>query len=142
VPAGLASFGWAATRGISSYWAHPTTLTSFPVNEVLWMFGSPIALSALIASSARIVRGLELSPRVMRYETTLAVIATAVTLTLFFGAGAWVVDNGAPGPTGIYRVGLIDVAGLAVMATACAVAGRAVLRAHDAIRLRNHALVA
>ena len=142
VPAGLASFGWAATRGISSYWAHPSAVASFPAAEVLWMLGSPIALVGLIASSARIVRRLELSPRVLRYESTVAAIAAAVTLTFLLGAGAWVLDNGAPGPTGIYQVGMIDVAGLVAMAAACAVAGRAARRAREAARLRDHAIAA
>jgi hypothetical protein len=133
VPAGPASFGWAATRGISAYWAHPGVLASFPVMEVLWMLLSPLALVALVASSARIVHRLDLSQRVLRYEVVVAAAAVAVELMLALGAGAWVLDNGAPGPTGIYRVGMIDFVGLGVMAAASAVAYRAAIRAHNAI---------
>jgi hypothetical protein len=134
VPAGLASFGWAATRGITAYWAHPGALASFPVIEVLWMLLSPLALIGLVASSARVVRRLDLSPRVVRYEVVVAAVAVAVTLLFVLGAAAWVLDNGAPGPTGIYRVGMIDFVGLGVMAAASAVACRAALRARNAIR--------
>ncbi|MEY2453434.1 MAG: hypothetical protein QOD92_3008 [Acidimicrobiaceae bacterium] len=134
VPAGVASFGWAATRGLTAYWAHPAALASFPVVEVLWMLASPLALVGLVTGSVRIVRHVELSRRVLRYEITLAVVAVAVTLAFFAGAGLWVLDNGTPGPTGIYRVGMIDVVGLAAMAGACGVAFRAAFRARDALR--------
>jgi hypothetical protein len=134
VPAGLASFGWAATRGISAYWAHPGALASFPVMEVLWMLVSPLALIGLVASSARIVRRLDFSPRVLRYEIVVAACGVAVMRMFVLGAGVWVLDNGAPGPTGIYRVGMIDFVGLGVMAAAAAVACRAALRARNAIR--------
>jgi hypothetical protein len=133
VPAGLASFGWAATRGITAYWAHPGTLASFPIMEVLWMLVSPLALIGLVASSARIVRRLDLSPRVLRYEILVAAVAVAVMLMFVLGAGVWVLDNGAPGPTGIYRVGTIDFVGLGVMAVASAISCRAALRARDAV---------
>jgi hypothetical protein len=133
VPAGLASIGWAATRGISSYWAHPGALASFPLMEVLWMLVSPLALVGLVASSARITHRLDLSPRVLRHEVIVATVAVAVTLVFALGAGLWVLDNGAPGPTGIYRVGLINFAGLGVMAAACAAAYRAAHRARGAI---------
>jgi hypothetical protein len=137
VPAGIASFGWAATRGMSAYWVHPGALATFPVMEVGWMLASPLALVGLVAGVVRTVRLLEPSPRVLAYEIRLAVIAVAVTLVFFLGAGLWVLDNGTPGPTGIYRVGMIDVAGLAMMAAACAVACRAALRASDAISTRR-----
>jgi hypothetical protein len=140
VPAGLASFGWAATRGLSAYWAHPGALASFPIMEMLWMLMSPVALIGLVASSARIVRRLDLSPRVVRYEIIVAAVAVAFALMFVLGAGAWVLDNGAPGPTGIYRVGLIDFAGLGVMAAACATARRAALRARHAIRSGCHVM--
>jgi hypothetical protein len=133
VPAGLASFGWAATRGISSYWAHPTALASFPVSEVGWMLLSPIALASLVASSARIMQRLQLPPRVLRYEISVAIVAVVLSLVFFVGAGVWVIDNGPPGPTGIYRVGMIDVAGLACMAPAAWAAFRAVFRANAAV---------
>jgi hypothetical protein len=134
VPAGLASFGWAATRGISSYWAHPGALASFPLIEVLWMLVSPVALVGLIASSARIMHRLDLSPRVLRYEVIVTTVAVAVVLVLVLGAGLWVLDDGAPGPTGIYRVGLINFVGLGVMAAACAAACRAASRARGAVK--------
>lgn len=137
VPAGVASFGWAATRGITAYWAHPGALASFPINEVLWMLVSPLALIGLVASSAQMVRRLDFSPRVLRYEIIVAAVAVAVMLTFVLGAGTWVLDNGPPGPTGIYRVGMINFAGVGVMAAACAVACRAALRGHDAVRSRS-----
>jgi hypothetical protein len=134
VPAGVASFGWAATRGMTAYWAHPTALAAFPIMEVGWMVASPVALVGLISGVVRIVRAVEPSPRVLRFEIALAVVAVSVTLAMFLGAGVWVLDNGTPGPTGIYRVGLIDVVGLGAMALAGAVSGRAAFRARAAVR--------
>jgi hypothetical protein len=134
VPAGIASFGWAATRGMTAYWAHPTALTAFPAVEVGWMVASPVALLTLIGGMVRIVRAVEPSRRVLRFEIALALVAVSVALAMFLGAGAWVLDNGTPGPTGIYRVGLIDVVGLGAMAAASAVSGRAAFRARAALR--------
>ena len=79
------------------------------------------------------MRRLDLSPRVLRYETFVAAVAVAVTLMFAIGAGVWVLDNGGAGPTGIYRVGTIDFVGLGVMVVASAIACRAALRAHDAV---------
>ena len=134
VPAGLASFGWAATRGITSYWAHPGALASFPLSEVLWMVLSPLALAGLIVGTTRIVRRIDLPPRVLRFEIGLAVLAAIAMGVLCLGAGVWVLDNGTPGPTGIYRVGAIDALGVATMVAGCAVAARATVRARAAIR--------
>ena len=43
VPGGVAAFTWASTLSVSSYWAHPGALLSFPVGEVAWMALSPIS---------------------------------------------------------------------------------------------------
>jgi hypothetical protein len=50
------------------------------------------------------------------------------------GASAWVFADAPPGPTGIYRVGLIDVVGLAIMVAALTLATRAALSLEDGAR--------
>jgi hypothetical protein len=68
LPAGVAAFGWAGTLSVSSYWAHPAALGAFPAAEIAWMAVSPLALVAAVAGVAGLVRRLDLSPRVLRYE--------------------------------------------------------------------------
>ena len=127
VPGGVAAFSWAATLSISSYWAHPAALAAFPAAEIAWMAISPAALIAGVAGVAWLVRRLELSPRVLRFQARLAGSAAAVMAVFLAGAGCWVVAAG-PGP-GLVHAGTIDTVGLVVMAAALAVARRAVRRA-------------
>ena len=129
VSSGVAAFGWSATRGVSSYWMHPGALRTFPVAEVAWM---PISLAAILCTAVgltKTVRRLELSKRTMRYEARLAGGAVAAMVVFIGGAGSWVIADDAPGPTGIYRVGVIDVVGLVAMSIALIAAYRAATRA-------------
>jgi hypothetical protein len=72
IPGGLAAFVWASTLSITSYWAHPFALLSFPVAEVSWMVVSPVAIVCVAAGAAMTVRRLDLSPRALRFEARLA----------------------------------------------------------------------
>jgi hypothetical protein len=128
VPAGVASFLWASTLSVTSYWAHPGALRSFPAAELAWMASSPLAIVGVVAGSARTLRRVELSGRVLRYEAGVARVAALAMWAFLAGAAAWVVDGG-PGPRDLFHTGAIDVAGLVVMGLALAVAHRAVYRA-------------
>lgn len=123
LPAGAAAFGWAGTLSVSSYWAHPAALAAFPPAEIAWMAVSPVALIAAVAGLATLVRRLDLSPRVLRYEAWLAGSAAAAMIVFLAGAACWVLTAGS-GP-GLFHAGVIDIASLAVMMLALSTAQRA-----------------
>ena len=123
-PGGVAAFGWASTLSVSSYWAHPTSLLGFPLAEVAWMALSPAAGLAAAIGAVKMVRRVELSPRILRYEARIAALAVATMVLLLAGASAWVIDGG-PGPRNLFHVGAIDAVGLVVMTLALVVAGGA-----------------
>ena len=127
VPAGVAAFSWAATLSVSSYWAHPAALAAFPAAEIAWMAVSPVALLAAVAGVTALVRRLDLSPRILRYEARLAASAAAVMAVFLVGAGCWVFAEGS-GP-GLLHAGAVDTGGVVVMAVALSVARRAAGRA-------------
>jgi hypothetical protein len=127
VPGGVAAFSWASTLSVSSFWAHPAALAAFPAAELTWMALSPLALACLVSGAATAIRRAELSPALLRFEGRLGA-AACVTMAVFLGAGcAWLAGRTAP-PGSLFRPGAIDVAGLAVMALALAVACQAVRR--------------
>jgi len=127
VPSSVAAFSWAATLSVTSYWAHPGALSSFPVTELVWMAVSPLALLAGLAGWVGTLRRLPLSRAVLRYELWLAAAAGGVMSLFLAGAGSWVISGG-PAPRQLFRVGAIDHIGLVVMAAALVVAFRAVQR--------------
>jgi hypothetical protein len=125
VPGGVAAFSWASTLSISSYWAHPFALASFPSAEIAWMAVSPVAMVSVVVGTAKIVRRVELGTRALRFEARLAG-AAAIVMLLFLGACCgWIVDGG-PGPRNLFHAGAIDVAGMIVMGGALVVVHRAV----------------
>jgi hypothetical protein len=136
VPGWVARFCWAATLWITSYWAHPGKLAAFPASEVTWMIASPIAMLAVVIGVARTVRRLRLSSRVLRYEAWLGLTAATVLAAFLAGASSWVISGG-PSPRGLFRVGTIDTAGLAVMAAALILAFRAAQRTLAASPIRT-----
>ena len=127
VPGGVAAWAWASTLFVTSYWAHPAALAGFPAGEVAWMVVSPIALAAALVGIAKLVRRLELSPRLLRYQRRLTYAATVAMAAFFTGAGLWVFDGG-PGPRNLFHVGAIDVVDLVAMAVALAMTTQAVRR--------------
>jgi hypothetical protein len=127
VPGGVAAFSWAATLSFSSYWAHPAALAAFPAAEIAWMAVSPLALAALAAGIAGILRRLDLSPRLLRYETWLASAAGVGMAVFVVGGGCWVLAGSAT--PGLFHAGAIDIACLAVMMLALSVARLATGRA-------------
>jgi hypothetical protein len=133
VPGSVAALGWASTLWVTSYWAHPAALSSFPVAEIVWMVGSPLALLSLVIGTAGVLRRLPLTRRVLRYETRLAAAAALAMAGFLAGAASWVISGG-PGPRGLFRVGTIDDVGIAVMASALVLAFRAAQRAQAAFR--------
>jgi hypothetical protein len=127
VPGGVAAYAWASTLFVSSYWLHPAALAQFPGGEVVWMLVSPVAVAALIVGATRIVRRVDLSPRLIRYERRLGLCAAVTTAIFFTGAALWVVDGG-PGPRNLFHIGSIDTVELAALALLVVVAGRAACR--------------
>jgi hypothetical protein len=85
-------------------------------------------LLSLATGVVRLVRRLELSPRVLAFETRIGRAAAAGMTAFLAGALCWVAQAG-PGPHGLFRAGDIDVAGLAVMAAALATGWLAICRA-------------
>jgi hypothetical protein len=63
VPSQVASFNWASTRGITAYWAHPSALRAFSLDEIAWMAVSPVAMVCLVVGAATMVRRLQLHLR-------------------------------------------------------------------------------
>jgi hypothetical protein len=131
VPGGVAAFWWASTLSISSYWAHPGTLLHFPADEVVWMVMSPLAMISVVVGATKILRRLELSPAVLRYERRLGHVAAMAMTAFLVGSALWVVDGG-PGPRNLFHAGAIDVGALVVMTGVSLVALRSVQRARSA----------
>jgi hypothetical protein len=134
VPGGMAAFTWASTLSITSYWAHPGALLSFPPAEVAWMMISPLAITGLVAGAVTTVRRVELSSRLLRYEERIGRVAAFTMVVFLAGAAAWIVDGG-PGPRNLFHAGTIDVVGLCSMIAASAVALRALGRTRPSARL-------
>ena len=130
VPGGVAAFTWASTLSVSSYWAHPGTLASFPAAELAWMTVSPLAIILLVTGVSATVRRVGLSPRTLRYEAFLARVALFGMLAFLLGACTWVL-SGAPGPGNLFHAGSIDMGGIIVMVVALGVSYRAVQRARS-----------
>ncbi len=131
VPGGVAAFAWAATLSVTSYWAHPSALSAFPLTELAWMLLSPLALFGSVVGLVKVVRRVDLSPRALRFEILIG-SAASVVMELFFGAACWWVLRGGAGPKGLFRTGSIDVVALLLMAMAVAVALRTSHRARHA----------
>ncbi len=132
VPAGLAAFSWASTLSVSSYWAHPAALGSFPWLEVTWMAVSPLALATLAAGLAGIVRRQPVPPRLLAWQARLAIVAAVGMAGFLGGAGCWVFSQ-APGPAGLFHAGAVDGVGLAVLGLALALAARTAGNARRAV---------
>ncbi|MGE5136885.1 MAG: hypothetical protein ACM32E_28825 [Gemmatimonadota bacterium] len=117
VPGGVAAFAWACTLPVTSYWAHPAALASFPAAELGWLIAAPAAIGCLLTGVRRLVRRLDLPPGVLRYQAWLAGAAGAGMAAFLAGALCWVAEGGA-GPRGLFRTGLIDAVALAAMGLA------------------------
>ena len=129
-PGGIAAFGWAATLSVTSYWAHPAALASFPPAELIWMLISPAAMLCLATGAVQLVRRLEVPPRVLRYETWLGHAAVAGMIVFLTGALCWVTLGGPA--QALFHAGDIDAAGLAVLVAALATGCHAASRAKPA----------
>jgi hypothetical protein len=114
VPGRLAAPAWASTLSITSYWAHPAALLSFPATEVVWMAASPAALVCLVVAAAQLIRRVELSPRALRFELALARLACVAMLGFVVAPCLWIVGGGS-GPRNLFHIGAIDLVDLTVM---------------------------
>jgi hypothetical protein len=124
LPARVAAFAWAETLSVTSYWAHPGPLLGFPPDELLWMAASPVALVAAVAGAARMIRRIELSSRVLRFELMLAQVAGGLMVAFVVAVCCWIASGGT-GPRDLFHVGAIDFVAVAAMVAALLVARRA-----------------
>jgi hypothetical protein len=128
VPGGVAAFSWASTLSISSYWMHPSALLAFPPAEVAWMIASPIAMVMVAAGSAKIVRRVQMSERILRFEVILGEVAAGSMGLFLCAACVWVIEGGA-GPRGLFQTGAIDRLALGAMTGALVLAMQSLHRA-------------
>jgi hypothetical protein len=128
VPGGVAAFSWAATLSITSYWMHPAALGAFPLPEVIWMIGSPIAIGMAVIGSTKIVRRVQLSPGVLRLEIVLGRLAAAAAALFLVAASLWTLKGGS-GPRGLFDAGAIDRFALVAMTVSLLVAVQSLRRA-------------
>jgi len=135
VPGRIAAFGWAATMWITSYWAHPGALAQFPHSELAWMVLSPVATACLVIGIAQVLRRIQMSPRMFRYEMCVGHLALAGLVAFLCGALCWLsLSGGASGR--LFLAGTIDRAGLAVLAVSVVAGAAAVRRSRAAAHWR------
>jgi hypothetical protein len=137
VPGGIAAFVWAATLSVTSYWAHPGALGSFPTSELVWMAASPIAMVGLAGGATATFRRLELPKPVARFELRCGQAALVGMAAFLLGAIAWLTDTARRPPSipsNLFHVGVIDVIGAFAMAGSLLVARVAVRRGLAALR--------
>jgi len=136
IPGRVAAFGWAATMWITSYWAHPKELAEFRAAELAWMALSPVATGCLVIGIAQVLRRIQLSARMFRYEMWIGHLALAGLVTFLCGALCWLSLSG--GESGrLFLAGTIDRGGLAVLAVSVVAGAAAVRRSTAAIRWRS-----
>ena len=135
VPAGLAAFEWATSLSVSAYWAHPGALAAFPAAELGWMAVSPLALAAAVVAAAMLVRRAEFPARLLAFEARLGTLACAVMAVFLAGCSCWVATGGQ---RTLFHAGLIDVAGVAMMALALGIAQQAARTARLGLGFAGH----
>jgi hypothetical protein len=121
VPGGIASAAWAATVSITSYWAHPAQLGTFPAIELGWMAAELVAIGCVLTGTAGIARRQTLPDRLLRWERWVGRVGAAVAVA-FLGGGAAFAFTDDSGPRHLFAPGAIDLLELAVMALAAAIA--------------------
>jgi hypothetical protein len=128
VPESVTRLAWAGTLWITSYWAHPAALGSFPAGEVAWMVLSPAAWLVLFAAGLRLFRRVGLGPRLQRWMVGAAAAVVGLMVVFLAGAGTWVLAS-APGPRNLFAVGAIDLVTVAVLTGALILATHMLWRA-------------
>jgi hypothetical protein len=121
IPDSAASFGWAETFTISTFWAHPRLLLAMPLTRLGWMVLSPLALVAGLVAVSMLLRRLDLSASVLRYEARLAKAAIVGMIPMLSAAAWWVFTSQHNADAGL-RAGSLDVLLIAVMAAAVTIA--------------------
>ena len=124
VPKGVASFCWALTMWVSSYWAHPGALGRFPVVEVAWMIISPVATLAFVAGLGVTLRRIELRAGFLTFIRAVVPLVSGAMIIFVAGACLWLVSGATRHPV-LFHTGIIDDTSLACMVLAL-LAARAV----------------
>ena len=125
--------GWPGTGG--HHGLVPGGLAAFPAAELAWMAVSPVALAAMAIAAATLVRRAELPPRLLAFETRLGTVTCAVMAVFLAGCGCWVATGGQ---RSLFHAGVVDVAGVAVMALALGLARQASHAAARRLRPAGH----
>jgi hypothetical protein len=118
---------WTSTLAVSAYWAHPAILLRLPASEIAWMAVSPVALIVTVIGAAKTIRRLDMSRRLLRFQSHTTKAAAFGFGLFVFGTLMWLVDGGA-GPADLFQAGTVDLVGLTVMTAALSVAVRAAQR--------------
>lgn len=135
VPGGVAAFSWAVTMWITSYWAHPAALAAFSAGQQTWMVLSPAATGGLLTGAVLLLRRVGQSPRALRFQSWVGALAWAGMAAFFAGALCWLLLAGG-GTRSLFQAGVVDRAGLAVLAAAVVTGGAAARRAVLALPAR------
>jgi len=81
-----------------------------------------LADACAIAAAATLVRRTEFAPRLLAFEARLGTLACAVMAVLLAGRSCWVATGGQ---RTLFHAGLIDIAGVTMMALALGIAQQA-----------------
>jgi hypothetical protein len=124
IPNGAASFAWAETFGISTFWAHPSMLLALPATRIAWLIGSPLLLIAVVVAFAVLLRRVDLPAPVVRLHGQLARLAVWCTWPMLCVATWWVLASQHDANIHL-RAGTLDLAMVGVMTIALAAAAGA-----------------
>lgn len=116
------TIGWRWGAPASGTATLATALAAFPAAELAWMAVSPLALAAAVTAAATLVRRAEFPPRLLAFEARLGTVACAVMAVFLAGCSCWVATGGQ---RSLFHAGLIDVAGVTMMALALGIAQQA-----------------
>jgi hypothetical protein len=85
-------------------------------------------MAIAVIGSTKIVRRVQLSPRVLRFEILLGRLAACAMALFLVAASLWTL-RGGPGPRGLFDVGAIDRFALVAMAASLVLAVQSLRRA-------------
>ncbi len=135
IPAGLQAFAWSLTYWFSARWTHWFWLSpGLGGWEIAWITVSPLALAAAAGAAVTLVRRVELSARLLAYETRLAAAACAVTAVFLGGCVYWL---SVGRPAGLAHAGQIDLGAAVLLALALAAAFKAQRTAQRGLQLER-----
>ena len=88
---------------------------------------SPVAIACVVLGAASTVRRLELSPKILRYESRLGSLATFAMIGFLTGCCLWIIDGGTE-PRDLLHIGATNVIEVLMMGPVLVIARLAVHR--------------